>query len=283
MRTITCVLAVLLACAATGALAAAGRIDSVLAPAWLERGGRAVPLSAGLELEAQDKVVTGANARVRVLLPEGSALKLGENAQVVIERAEDRGFFRAALAVVDGAFRFTTDPRSIKRTRDVSIRVKNASIGIRGTDLWGKATPGRDWVVLFEGSITIGSEGRPPFTVERPNDMWVSERGAAPYLVGAVAKDLEAWSRETEMPVDPADAEKAPAWKVVAAVHPDREAARAMARQLRAAGFAAEVTPIEGYHLVQVLRLETEAQAREVMGNLRGQPGVVLPKVVPMK
>lgn len=283
MRTTTCMLALALSCAAACASAAAGRIESVQAPAWLERGGRAVPLAAGLELEAQDKVVTGANARVRVVLPEGSAVKLGENAQVVIERAEDRGLFRAALAVIDGAFRFTTDPRSIRRDRDIAIKVRNASIGIRGTDLWGKASATRDWVVLFEGRITASVPGFPQATLERPNDMYVVERGSPPYVVGAVPADIEAWSRETEMPPDAADAEKAPAWKVVAAIHPDREAARAMARQLRSAGYAAEVQAIEGYQLVQVPRLETEAQAREVMGNLRAQPGVTLPKVVPMR
>ena len=143
--------------------------------------------------------------------------------------------------------------------------------------------PGGTLEIEFAPQFAVSSALRKRITLERANDMYVVDRGKAPYVIGADARDVEGWSRETEMPADAADAEKAPSWKVVAAVHPDRETARAMARQLRAAGFAAEVTPIEGYHLVQVLRLESEAQAREVMGNLRGQPGVALPKVVPVK
>jgi hypothetical protein len=69
----------------------------------------------------------------------------------------------------------------------------------------------------------------------------------------------------------------------VAAVHPTRDAALAMARQLRGFGFPAEVQALEGYHLVQVMRLASEAQARAVMANMRGLPGVTLPKVVPLQ
>ena len=98
-----------------------------------------MPLTPGTALQAHDRLRTGANARVQLRLSEGSAVKLGENAQFVIERAEDRGIFRAALSVIAGAFRFTTAAGK-GRTRDVSIKVKNVTVGIRGTDLWGKST-----------------------------------------------------------------------------------------------------------------------------------------------
>src|SRR4051812_14373703 len=89
-----------LACAFAGdAAAQALRVEAVQSPAWLERDARSVPLAAGTVLQPRDRLTTGSNARVQLLLAEGSAVKLGENAQFVIERAEDRGIFRAALDV----------------------------------------------------------------------------------------------------------------------------------------------------------------------------------------
>ena len=139
----------LLACCALASLAAQSQpavVEAVQYPAWLERGGNAVPLMPGLQLEAQDRLRTGGNARAQLKLAEGSAVRLGENAQFVIERVEERGAFRATLAMIAGAFRFTTG--SVGRTRDVTIKVKNVTAGIRGTDLWGKSTDERDLVAL---------------------------------------------------------------------------------------------------------------------------------------
>ena len=84
-------------------------VEAVQYPAWLERGGSTVPLAPGTALQSNDRVRTGSNARVQVKMAEGSTVKLGENAKVTIERVENRGIFRAALNVLGGAFRFTTD------------------------------------------------------------------------------------------------------------------------------------------------------------------------------
>jgi len=52
-------------------------VEAVQYPAWLERGGNAVPLTPGTALQSRDRLRTGANARVQLKLPEGSAVKLG--------------------------------------------------------------------------------------------------------------------------------------------------------------------------------------------------------------
>src|SRR5262252_8905840 len=97
-------------------------VEAVQYPAWLERGGRAVPLTPGTTLESSDQLRTGGNARIQLRMGEGSTVKLGENAKFVIERAEDKGIFRATLRVLTGAFRFTTDALKKSRQRDVTIQ-----------------------------------------------------------------------------------------------------------------------------------------------------------------
>ena len=254
-------------------------VEAVQYPAWLERGGNSVPLSPGLKLQPQDKLRTGANARVQLQLSEGSAVKLGENAQFVIERAEDRGVFRAALSVLAGAFRFTTSALGKQGKRDISIKVKNATAGIRGTDLWGKATDDRDLVCLLEGKITVGSEGHPTVTLDQPLDFYQKPRDGTPAVAKVDAKQVEIWAKETEIASDGAAARTGGKWRMVAAVKTQRDEARALSRALRAAGYPAEVIAKDKYFIVQVPGFQGEAEARVAMAAVRDITGVALPTV----
>lgn len=276
MKTIT----TLLACCTLAALAAHAQpavVEAVQYPAWLERGGNAVPLTPGLQLEARDRLRTGGNARVRLRLGEGSAIKLGENAQFVIERVEDRGVFRASLDVITGAFRFTT--RSLGGSRDVSIKVKHVTAGIRGTDLWGKSTDERDLVCLLEGRISVGALGHPAVTLDQPLDFYQKPRDGNPEVAKVDAKQVAEWAKETEISTEGAAAGAGGRWRVVAAVRPKRDEAMALRGILRSAGYPAEVVAREGYFRIQVAGLLGEPQARALMASLRTLKGVALPTV----
>ena len=279
MKTILASLALMVSAAAH---AQAVRVDAVQYPAWLERGGRAVPLAQGTVLQPQDKLVTGGNARVRLKLAEGSAVRLGENAQFTIERVEDRGVFRAALSVIAGAFRFTTDAALRSKPRDVGIKVKNVTVGIRGTDLWGKSTDARDLVCLLEGSISVGAEGFPAVTLDRPNDFYQKPRDGQPQVLQADPKQVQEWSVETAIEGESQADASAGRWRMVAATTPTRDDALKIVRTLRSAGYPAEVGSLEGKIVIQVPGLDSEAHARAVMANVRGLPGVELPKVARM-
>jgi len=264
--------------AAAPARAEVGTVEAVQYPAWLERGGATVPLTPGTRLQPRDQLRTGGNARVRLRMGEGSAVKLGENARVVIETVEDRNVFRATLSVIAGAFRFTSDALG-KRRRDVSIRAKSVTAGIRGTDLWGKSTSELDLVCLLEGSITVGAEGHPTVTLDQPLDFYQKPRDGAPAVARADAAQVAEWAKETELSADGAGASAAGRWRMVAAVKPDRDAALALNRRLRAAGYPAEILQKDKYFAVQVTRLAGEAEARALMAALREFPGVELPTV----
>src|SRR3954463_13974468 len=96
----------------------AGTVEGVQMPAWMQRAGGRLPILPGTQLRAGDEVATGAGARLLIKLAEGSVVKLGENAQMSFsEVAPSADLFRAALNVLQGAFRFTTDVVSKARTR----------------------------------------------------------------------------------------------------------------------------------------------------------------------
>ena len=264
---------------ATLAAAEPAVVEAVQYPAWLERGGHAVPLTPGTALQAKDRLLTGGNARVQLKMSEGSTVKLGENAKLVIETIDDRGIFRSALAILDGAFRFTTDALRKSQKREVTIKARNVTAGIRGTDLWGKSTGERDLVCLLEGKISVGAEGHPTVTLDQPLDFYQKPRDGAPSVAKVDEKQIAQWSLETEISKDGPAARAGGDWRVVAAVFPTRDEALALNRRLRSGGYPSEVGGKEGLYTVAVPGLAGEAEARALMGNLRNVKGVALPTI----
>jgi hypothetical protein len=280
MKAFTRSIAWAFALAAGSALAQSTVVEAVQYPAWLERGGNSVPLTPGTVLQGQDRLRTGGNARVQLRMGEGSAVKLGENAQFIVEKIENRGVFRAALSVLAGAFRFTTDAARRGQKRDIAIKVKNATAGIRGTDLWGKSTDERDIVCLLEGKITVGSEGHPTVTLDQPLDFYQKPREGAPSVAKVDPKQIEIWARETEISADGHAARAGGKWRVMAANFRSRDEALALNRVLRAGGYPSELAERDGLFAVQVSGLAGEPEARALMGNLRSVKGVAVPIVL---
>ena len=281
--TIRTFLPALLACLASFTLhAAPAVVEAVQYPAWLERGGSAVPLTPGTTLQANDQLRTGNNARVQLKMAEGSTVKLGEKAKFQIERVEEKGIFRATLKVLTGAFRFTTDALKKNVQRDVSIKAKNVTAGVRGTDLWGRAADERDLVCLLEGKITVGAEGHPTVTMENPLDFYQKPRDGAPQVAKLDQKTIDEWARETEISRDGAAARADGRWIVTASVFKDRNPAVALSRDLRAAGYPAEIGVDKRGYFVQVSGLAGEAEARALMSDIRTIPGVLTPLVSQM-
>ena len=259
--------------------AAPAVVEAVQYPAWLERDGRSVPLTPGTALQANDQLRTGNNARVQIKLGEGSTVKLGEKAKFQIERIEARGIFKATLNVLTGAFRFTTDALKKKIERDVSIKAKNVTAGVRGTDLWGKSTDERDLVCLLEGKISVGAEGHPTVTLDTPLDFYQKPRDGAPQVAKVDQAQIDQWAAETDIAKDGAAARAGGGWRVVAATFAKRDEALVLNRRLRNAGYPASVASGPKGFEVQVAGLAGENEARSLMGNLRKEAGVSLPSV----
>jgi FecR protein/SPOR domain len=280
MKTIAILFAItgFLAAAAVGAQPAV--VEAVQYPAWLERGGNSVPLLPGTTLQSQDRLRTGENARLQLKLSEGSAVKLGANAQFVFEKAEERGIFRATLSVLAGAFRFTTDAVRKGQRRDIAIKVKNVTAGIRGTDLWGKSTGERDLVCLLEGKISVGAEGHPTVTLDQRLDFYVKPREGEPTVAKVDEKQIAEWAQETEIAGNGPAARVGGRWIVRVATYRARDGALAMNRLLRANGYPSEIVPYEGLHSVQISGLAGEEEARALMANLRGVKGIEIPILV---
>jgi hypothetical protein len=274
-----------LALAATQALAAAAAtVEGVQMPAWVERGGQRMALAPGMELRAGDQLNTGAGSRLVVKLAEGSLVKLGENGSLHFAELDPaREMFRAALSVLEGAFRFTTDVLAKGRRREVSVRMATVTAGIRGTDLWGRSRAKNEIVCLIEGQAEIGAEGEPAVTLDQPLQFYQRQEGTT-QPVGFIAKQqLDQWASEVELEAGKGAARRGGRWSVRLARADNQNDALRVYDELRSAGYPAEIFPtMDGdkrAYVVRIRSLPSQAEAQALAERLRGRFGIDNPSV----
>jgi len=279
-----------LAVAQTALAQQAAVVEGVQMPAWVERrsanSSERKPLAIGMELKGGDTVITGAGSRAQVKLSEGSVVKIGENASLLINEIEpdSGGIFKAAMRVAQGAFRFTTDLLQKARRREVSIRVATVTAGIRGTDLWGKSAPDRQVVCLIEGAIEVGADGEKPVRMDQSRQFYRRENGQTQPVGFVEPAQLGEWAKETDIEAGKGAARRGGKWNVNLITAADQSTVLDTYDQVRAAGYGAELFPItvgeKRTYVVRIRSLPSKAEAEALAGRLRGKYGIAEPKVV---
>lgn len=273
-------------------LAAAGasvQVEAVQSPAWVERWDQRLPLLPGQALKNRDRIVTGADARVRLRLSEGSAVKLGENASLRVDAlgVREGGVFTAALDVARGAFRYTTGVFSrFQNKRAVNVRIATVTAGIRGTDLWGSSDAERDLVCLIEGRITVTHPEAEPVAMSEPLSFYVAPKGAAPQPVASVdPAQLAIWAAQTELRPEGVTFRKGGRWALQVGVEDSESGALALYDRVRAAGYPVRIRPQavgDGMYryALQVPQITSAAGAEALAVKLRLELGLEAPRVV---
>jgi hypothetical protein len=284
MRSLCCTaLSILLMFAAVAAGARTLTVEAVVSPAWVEHaGGAREPLVPDMVLRNGDRVLTGSGARALLRMAEGSAVKLGENANLGVDRLADQGgtagrIVSGALDVVQGAFRFTTrvfgSPRA---SRDLNIRIATVTAGIRGTDVWGKSSAERDVVCLIEGRIYVQHREQ-AFTMQDPLSFFIAGRDGSRQPVAPVpAAQLQEWATETEIAPASGASRRGGKHRVTLAAVADESAAAALATKLRGEGYPARVRVYRASggdgglrYAVDVTGLGSAEDAAQMAGALR--------------
>jgi len=284
-------------------------VQGIQMPAWLQRGSTTQPLSIGLRLKDGDKLITGAGARVLLQAADGSAIKLGENASMTVsnlsKQSGDKGLFTALLDVAKGAFRFTTAVIAKLRPREVTVRVAGATVGIRGTDVWGKvggkmsiaamekamgksladtdkdAKMDFDVVCLIEGKISVAQGTEAPFVMDQPQTFYVMRKDAPPFPVAGLASEqLTKWAGETEIAAGQGASRAGGKWKVMLFTVSSEQDAITAYDELRAAGYDARIRPLqESRYQLRITQLPSRAEAQALAGKLTGKMGITAPTV----
>ena len=272
------------ALASTGALATpAAVVEGLQMPVWVKHQGVLGPLRVGMSLDPGDRLVTGDDARVRLRLAEGSLVKLGENAELVLSRfqppEEEGGAFSGFLEVLKGAFRYSTTILSRQHRRHLDIRVAGVTAGVRGTDLWGKAAPDKDIVCLIEGKITVQRGEDAPITMDEALSFYVAPKGAPALPIAPVDPDqLARWALETELAAGAGVMREDGAWIAHLKSHRIEAFATSSRDALHQAGYAAEIRPADvdgqSWFRVSITGFENAAEARAFANRLEGRFGI---------
>ena len=264
-------------------------VERVQMPAWLERDSLRQPLEPGKVLRNRDRVLTGADARVVIQLAEGSAVKLGEQAQLdlnALGRRENQ-VFTAALDVAKGAFRFTTGIFSKRRqSRAVNVRVSTITAGIRGTDLWGRSDDARDLVCLLEGQITVLHPQDEARAMSEALTFYAAPKGAAPLAIEKVdAVQVSVWAEQTEIQDGSGYVRRGGQWKLELAIVDGESEALGLYDRARAAGYAVRIKPVAaemgGYrYSVRVTQLPSKIEAIMLANKLTSALDLASPRVL---
>ncbi|MDP1837908.1 MAG: FecR domain-containing protein [Reyranella sp.] len=102
-------------------------------PVGLPPAGTERILRVGIDVQANERVTTKADDRAHVVFLDGTALTVGPNSVLVIDKYvydPDRKAGEMALSTTKGVFRFVGG--AISKNTEVTIKTPSATIGIRG-------------------------------------------------------------------------------------------------------------------------------------------------------
>lgn len=277
-------LAALLCASSLAAAQPAAVIEGVQMPAWVDRAGHRQPVVPGMELKPGDRLSTGPGSRLMVKLSEGSLVKLGENGTLhLAELNPAKGLFKAALGVLEGAFRFTTDVVAKNRKREIDIKVATVTAGIRGTDLWGKSTGEKQIVCLIEGKIEVGAPGETPVTMDQPRQFYQRDKGTTAPVGTVEMEQLAKWALETEIEQGKGAARRGGKWKLRLFASPKQNEVLDVYQRVREGGYGAQIFPAKAgekrIYVLQIRGLPSKADAEALAEELRGKYGVSEPKI----
>ncbi len=150
------------------------------------------------------------------------------------------------MRVTRGAFRFTTTEIGKLRKRNVDVKIGHVTVGIRGTDIWGRSRTDEDLFCLIEGNVTVQREGEAEFTMQDPLKYIVAEKDKPTSSVMPVdMNELGGWAAETETQQGQGILTASGEWAVNMMSQQNTDAADKLQQVLNDAGFAAEIRELQ--------------------------------------
>lgn len=260
-------------------------VEGLQFPVWVERAEQRIPLAPGDVVAEGEQIITGDGGKVWVQMPDKARVKLGPDAALNVSAvniastgdAQSADVLDGALDVIKGAFRYTTGELSKLWQRDLRINLGNtATIGIRGTDLWGQVEGDSQFVVLLEGRISVQSQAlAQSLTLQNPLEIYRAGASAVD-SVGMAA--VQALAPITELDNGKGVMRQGGKYQLHLASFSAAPQADGMAARLARAGLATRTTrvSVDGreWFRVSVLSLASLEDARALRARLGDQPGV---------
>ena len=260
-------------------------MEGLQLPVWLVRGAKREPLALG---HCSCATATGSKAdRGRACCCAWPTAAWSSSARTLVSpwtawlaSAQGSGLLTATLGVLQGAFRFTTTAiYNFRGAREVQVRFTTVTVGIRGTDLWGKSTDARDIVALIEGKVTLTRAGEGPVQMEQARTVYQAPRNAPALPIEPItAEQLGLFAAETEIAPGQGALGKGGRWRVYAARASSQSEALAVYDRVREAGFPATIDPVladgKTVYRVRISGLLSETDGTVVAVKLKAELGL---------
>ena len=144
---------------------AIGMVQRMQGHVSIVHSGNSVAALDHMAFSLNDRLVTGADARLQIMLTDDSQITLGENSEAVITQYQFTPSVSGMKGVLvvevsKGAFLLTTG--RISQLSDKRIEVKTALAGLAttGAEFWAGPTGGDlEGVAVFEGSVQVSNKG----------------------------------------------------------------------------------------------------------------------------
>jgi hypothetical protein len=123
------------------------------------QSGNAANVFEGMTISLEDRLVTGARARLQIILTDDTQIALGENAELAVKQyqfgplvSEEKGVVVVELS--KGAFLLTSG-----RTSRMEVRTVLADLTTTGMEVWaGSMGDGDEGVAVFGGTVEVSNE-----------------------------------------------------------------------------------------------------------------------------
>lgn len=134
-----------------------GAVEQVQARVVADYQGQERSLAVQAPMLFEDTIETGADARFKGTLADGTALTLGENASLLIDEfVYEPGAEGGSLSVnVTGAFLFVGGQIEGPTGGNVTITTPVATLGVRGTIFWGGEIDDGYGVLVLDGEVSV--------------------------------------------------------------------------------------------------------------------------------
>ncbi len=140
-----------------------GTLGSVLGKAQIDRSGKIIPATKGMEIFATDRLITAEKAAVKIQFTDGGNIIAFENSNLKIEEYKvqlsgNSTTIKSAIDIAKGKVRFFVKPNP-NGVSDVKFKTANAIMGIRGTSGAIAVEGGKTTAGLFTGSAEMSTPG----------------------------------------------------------------------------------------------------------------------------
>ncbi len=150
---------ILLALFASLLFANIGKISAFSGNVNIERQNSVLTATVGFALLEKDLVKTSDNARAQIVFEDGTVISIGKNAVLniaeFINDSSNPSNSKTDLRVVEGAFKAITGSIGKIAPERFKLQTKSASIGIRGTIIFGDQA----MIACTEGEIEVEVDG----------------------------------------------------------------------------------------------------------------------------